>query len=413
MKEFNLIGELRIMKDLDIKPNISAIARKYGVDRHSVKKYYDNDGVPERKETSKKSKWDPFEDEIRELMQMEFVSKKSIFMFLLNEHKTLPGDYNSFKSYTWRKGITVKVDVKPHLLYEVEPGHQLQADWVENLTLHLKDGNSVNFNVFSATLGYSRYHLFIYSSTKTTEDFIRCSIEVFRRLGGVTKSFYTDNMSAVVSVRNNKKKIHANVSTFFKDMGCILNLAEIHTPQTKGKDENANKFIKWIYPYDYKLDCEEDIIKLIEKTITADCNRQINTGTGVPPIALFKNEKEYLKPLPHKILLDSYINEHYRQKVEPTLLVYCKGSRYSVPVAYIGKTVDIYPIENHIYIYCNSLLIAKHTISQKNINYNYNHYVEGMKKRLPYKEEDEIEIMSDRNLKLMDKMSKKRKEIDE
>ena len=40
----NLIGELLIMKDLEIKPNFSCLSRKYGKDRHTIKKYYENGG---------------------------------------------------------------------------------------------------------------------------------------------------------------------------------------------------------------------------------------------------------------------------------------------------------------------------------------------------------------------------------
>ena len=42
----NLIGELRFMKTLQIKPNFSDLSRKYSVDRHTIKKYYDADGIP-------------------------------------------------------------------------------------------------------------------------------------------------------------------------------------------------------------------------------------------------------------------------------------------------------------------------------------------------------------------------------
>ena len=52
MMERNLIGEIRIMKELNIKPNISALPRKYKKDRHTIKKYYDSFGVPERKKES-------------------------------------------------------------------------------------------------------------------------------------------------------------------------------------------------------------------------------------------------------------------------------------------------------------------------------------------------------------------------
>lgn len=59
----NLIGELRFMKTLQIKPNFSDLSRKYNVDRHTIKKYYDADGIPMKSGRPKKSKWDcMFED---------------------------------------------------------------------------------------------------------------------------------------------------------------------------------------------------------------------------------------------------------------------------------------------------------------------------------------------------------------
>lgn len=112
------------------------------------------------------------------------------------------------------------------------------------MSIHLKNSKEINFNVFSATLGYSRKHVFIYSTSKTEDDFKRRIIETFRRLGGVTHTVLTDNMSAIVSVNNGKRNIHIGIQQLFKDLGCELKLCKPKAPQTKGKDENSNKFIK-------------------------------------------------------------------------------------------------------------------------------------------------------------------------
>lgn len=162
------------------------------------------------------------------------------------------------------------------------PGEQIQVNWKENLIIHLSDGREIRFNVFSATLGFSRKHIFIYSATKTTNDFIRCTIEVFRRLGGTTRKLLTDNMSAIISVKGSQKKVHPEISRFFVDLDTELKLAKARTPQTKEKDENSNKFVKWIYPYDGNLDSEEELIDTIEHVIADQCNSQINTDTGLP-----------------------------------------------------------------------------------------------------------------------------------
>ena len=399
MHKRNLLGEIRIMKDLNIKPNFSALQREYGVDRHTIKKYYDNDGIPERKSKNSQSKWDSYLEELDELLKLPHVSYKSVWLYLSHKYgDDLPGDYNSLRNYFYRTGMRKTLHNTPHVLYETDPGKQAQFDWKESLSFHLKDGSLIEFNVFSLTLSYSREHIFIYSKHKGTDDFLHCFIKAINKIGGVCEEYLTDNMSAIVSINGNNRKINSKVNALFKDINSKLRLCKVATPETKGKDENANKFINWIYPYEYKLESEEELIKLIEDTITSDANRQINTGTMMPPTTLFAKEKEYLKPLPSKILLDSYLNNHTKQTVPPTLLVYYKGNKYSVGSDYVSKTVDIYEISNELYIYYQSKLIAKHTITQNKINYAKEHYQEGLSLSLTNKTADEIEEMASNNL---------------
>ena len=48
-----------------------------------------------------------------------------------------------------------------------------------------KHGELFEFNIFSATLGASRLHVFIYSKSKTRNDVQRCLIDTFKYIGGV------------------------------------------------------------------------------------------------------------------------------------------------------------------------------------------------------------------------------------
>lgn len=401
MKQLNLIGELRIMKDFDIKPNFSALQREYGKDRHTIKKYYENDGIPPRKKKTSSYKWKLHIEEINELLNKPHVSYKAVYMYLSNKYGSdnLPGDYNSLRNYMWKSGYKKRNTSKtPHLLYETIPGKQSQFDWKEDMIIHLKTGEEIVFNVLSMTLGYSREHIFIYSSHKTTSDLLHCLIKAINKCGGTTYEYLTDNMSAIVSVKGNGKSVYPIIKQFFKDIDSKLVLSKVRTPQTKGKDENANKFVKWIYAYDYQIENELELIDLIENTITRDANNQINTGTGLPPSTLFDKEKEYLKPLPNKILLDTYLDEHYKQVVPPTQLIYYKGSRYSLSSKYINETVDIYPIGSELYIYHNHKLIAKHTITYKAINYLKQDYIEGLSKRISSNKDLDIETMALENI---------------
>lgn len=212
-------------------------------------------------------------------------------------------------------------------------------------------------------------------------------------------------MSAIVSIKNGKK-VNSKVLALFRDIDSKLRFCKVKTPQTKGKDENANKFVSWIYPYNGKLESEGDLIKLIEETITSDSNRQINTGTNTSPSKLFAKEKEYLKPLGNKILLETYLEKRLNQRVPPTLLISYEGNKYSVGSYYISKIVDIYPIGEKLYIYCNSKLIAIHNISQKRTNYSLQDYKEALSLNLPNTKNDEIERMANENIKMLQNLKR-------
>ena len=401
----NLIGELKVMKELSIKPNYSDLQRKYNVDRHTIKKIYENGGIIERKRRKTGSKWDPYKEEIEQIMNKGGVSKMAAYRYFEYKYQELPGNYNSFKSYTYQNGIKFTKTEKAHVLYENEPGDILQFDWKEDLQIRLSNGQIIKFNVFSSTLAYSREHVYILSFNKGLDDFIRCFIQSFYRLGGTTRRALTDNMTAIVSIKGNKRNVNNRVIQLMKDLNIELKLAKIRTPETKGKVENSNKFMKWLKPYDGKLNSVDELINVIENVITKQANSQVNQGTGLPPATLFAKEKEYLNPITNHNLMNEYLEDHSRQQVPSTLLIYHKGNRYSVPKKYIGKIVDIYQIGNEIYIYYNSILLAIHTITQNKINYDANHYKDALKDNV--KDKNDIEKMAIDNLNRLSKLGGK------
>ena len=136
--------------------------------------------------------------------------------------------------------------------------------------------------------------------------------------------------------------------------------------------------MSWLIPYNHEFEDEEDLIKII-KEINLEVNKQVNSTIGVAPIMLYKKEKEYLKPLPSQKVLEEYKIETIRVKVSNESLFYYKGKRYSVPIKFIDHILDIQENDNKLYVYYNKELITIHEISEKNINYKEEHYIEGLK----------------------------------
>ena len=398
----NLLGELYIMDQMGIKPNYSALSREYNVDRHTIRKYHMNGGIV-RKNPVKNSKFEPYIDEITELISRPGVSIKAAFEYLKRKYekegKEFTITYEGLRNHLWKKGIKpCKPNITPHVRYESPPGYQLQIDWKEQMKLTTIHGEVIEFNILTGTLGYSRLHTLIYSETRTTEDLIRCLLETLRKIGGIPKTILTDNMSSIVSIQNNRRIKHPKILQLEKDLGLEIKLCKVKTPQTKGKDESANRFLNWLAPYDGKIESKEDLLNIL-KDINQRINEENNKTTQLPPLTLFQKEKEYLAPLPNEILLESYIVEVKTQIVPPTLLVRYQGAEYSVAKQFINKRVKLVPIEDKLYIYHNMKIIAIHQITKQKINYKYEHYTEALKDVM--KKQDDIEKIAIENLALL------------
>ncbi len=392
--ELNLIGTLTMFKTMGMLPNFSELARTFKKDRHTIKKMYDGKEKKERKK--KPSELDPYVDEIIEILSHTGTKIKSAYWYFKNERK-IKCSYDNFKTFVKKNKLLEEAKTGvPHPLYETDPGKQLQVDWVESIKLATIKGEIIEFNLFSATLGYSRFHYFEYTEFKTEADFKRCLIHFFKKIGGITKEVLTDNMSAIVTISDGKRIIHPSIVQFFKDIEVKLSLCKARTPQTKGKDEVSNKYAQWLNSYDGKIKNKEHLLKLIDK-LNTDINNQRNTGTNYPPVLLFTKEKEYLRPLPNKELLDSYEEEMRSCKVPSTFLIEYKGAKYSVPPYLINKTIKYKEVNGMLFIYYKSDLVSVHDLKKSNkVNYHEDHYKNGFIGKL--KNNDEIDELTKQNL---------------
>ncbi len=390
--------ELLVMKTLNIKPNFSELSRIYKVDRRTIKRY--NEGYS-RKNTKviRKSKLDKFKEEIKEKLELPGITITGLYQYL-NKKEDI-GTYSNFYKYIKKCNLKPQTNNKAHLRYETEFGQQLQFDWKEDIKMISKHGELFEFNIFSSTLGASRLHVFIYSKFKTRIDVQRCLIKTFEYIGGVPKELLTDNMSSIVDTKTHT--FYKEFITFTNDMQTKPKNCKPRHPYTKGKDESANRFMSWLIPYNNEFEDEQELIKIIGE-INLKVNRQVNSTIGVAPIMLFNKEKEYLQPLPNSKIMDQYLIDTVHVKISNESLFYYKGKKYSVPNKFINYTLDIQEDNNKLYVYYNKELITIHAISEKNINYKEEHYIDGLTNILKNKTQEQIEALAKQNLENLNRL---------
>ena len=95
------------------------------------------------------------------------------------------------------------------------------------------------FNIFSATLGASRLHIFLYSKSKTRIDVQRCLVKTFKYIGGVPNEILTDNMSSIVN--NQTHTFSKEFIAFTNDMQIKARHCKPRHPYTKGLFESIPK----------------------------------------------------------------------------------------------------------------------------------------------------------------------------
>lgn len=369
--------KLAICRELNMKPNFSALAKETHINRHTL-----SDMFYERRELKpreRKSQLDPYKEEIREMLKDPVISVTAAYFFFTDEErgdKMIKCTLSNFLKYVKRHNLDEKEEkYVAHFRYETQPGQQLQVDWVENIQLVTSFGEIIKFNLFSATLGYSRMHYFEFSLSKTEEDFMRCLLHSFEYFGGKTKEVLTDNMSAIVSVdEHGNRNVHPTITQFFKDLNVELKLCKPRTPQTKGKCETSNKFVKWLYAYKNKVRDELEIFRLIYRLNKTVNQKVSNQFLGVPPIHFYSKEKELLTELSELDTENLYTAYAQSLKVPQTGLVNYKGKMYSVDKKFVGKRIKIIGDDKNVSIFYNTILIARHEVKDQKINYLPEHY---------------------------------------
>lgn len=392
-----LITQLRILKEMNLKPNYSALAREYGCDRRTVKKYNEGYSGGDRVR-NKKSKLDKYFEIIKEKLEYKGIHIKSVYEFLIDKFGfENVGTYSNFHAYVVKHKFLVNKNNSKTVRFETLPGKQAQVDWKEDITMVSKYGEVFNFNVLSFKLGNSRYVYYEYRKEKTREDVFECLINAFKFIGGVPEEILFDNMASVVDV--NTGKINFKFLAFAKDMGFKVKRCKPRNPKTKGKVETCNKFIEWLIPYNNEFEDEKELIDLIY-LINSKVNSCVNQTTRVTPNFLFQKEKEYLLPIPKENILEQYTKKTKRYLVYPDSLITFNNKKYSVPSKYIGQYVYAQQIDSYLYIYFNTFLISKHKIDEKIFNYEKEHYKELLS--LTVKDEEKLEKYTKQNLEIYD-----------
>jgi transposase len=302
-------GEVKMIHKM-IKEGLSKseIARKLDLSRDTVSKYakLPEGHIPMIKREATSTTVDAYLPHIARMLEEAHKLEVEIpSSSIYDEIKKIgySGSLRWMQEIMQRHELRRKVeDEEPLVNFETAKGKQMQVDWIE----FPKDGLSA----FVATMGYSRASYVEYVTDEKVDTLINCHMNAFSYFGGVPAEGLYDNMKTVIIKRNaygpGKHKFNEQFRDFAKHCGMDLKVCKPYRPQTKGKVERFNHYLRYSFHNVFKVRLSMMGYKMNKENANAEvmdwldytANARIHQTLLQKPFDLLAEEQLQLLPLP-------------------------------------------------------------------------------------------------------------------
>lgn len=343
----------RIARELDIRrETVSKYVRQYESDSKPAKVPPGSEETPEPKPANlpagstaaepgkvpagslirTRSQCELWRDPIEQALQAG-LSAQRIYQDLVAEHEFV-GSYDAVKRFVRRLEAVQEL---PFRRMEVEPGQEAQVDFGQGAWV-IENGKRRRPHLFRVVLSHSRKGYSEVVWRQTTESFIRCMENVFRHLGGVTKTVVIDNLRAAVSRADwFDPELNPKVEEFCRHYGTVILPCKPAMPRHKGKVESAVKYAQdnALKGREFESLTAQNLYLLEWETNVADTRIH---GTTKQQVGKLFNEVEKPQLLPLPAVLFPVFEEAPRT-VHRDGYIELQRAYYSVPPEYVGRQV--------------------------------------------------------------------------
>ena len=387
--------------------SIRAIKRETGYDRGTIGKYISLAGSKGLKSAVKLTT-----EEIREIFSTEDVfgpsksEKTDILVEHVEEFKKLVTDknnplkaksafevlseryefsslvsYTTFKRFARTHGITKEIKSSTCRI-EIPPGSQIQVDYTKaGYFFDPVKNKRRTLYAFIGTLGNSRHKFVEHVFTQNQQSFVESHVKMFNFFGGTTQTLRIDNLkSGVIKPDLYDPQLNRVYREMAEYYGIFIDTCRVATPTDKPIVERDAQTIREEFrkamvkdPLITLSELNKEILSWIKNTYG---QRKHGTTQLKPYESFLSEEKPALLPLPKEPFEASLWKE---AKVHPDHYIQVKSKAYSVPHAYVGKTVWAKVTGKLVYIYYNDQPIKQHLIPKGFRQTDLNDFPDNMK----------------------------------
>ena len=344
---------------------VPQIARELRMDARTVARYLAMEHYERRKTPRRKSKLDSYKADVVRLLETHPYTATQILQRL--REAGFKGGFSILKEYV-RKVRPPRTSA--FLTLSFAPGECAQVDWGQYGAIPI--GNTTRrLSFFVMVLCYSRKLYVEFTLAETMEHFLACHEHAFEFFGGACAGIMVDNLKSAVLQRviGEQPVLNPRYKDFADHYGFKIIPCGVGHPQSKGRVENAVGYVKKNFLAGGHLQDFKLFNPAAREWLATVANVRLHGATKQKPVELFEKEKPSLQPLPPRPydlgqLKPTQANSRFRVAHE--------SNTYSVPAEYAGKRLALKVYPDHLCIYHEDKLIARHTRSyQRHCDYEH------------------------------------------
>ena len=340
---------------------VSAIARRTGLDRKTVRKYlarglempvYGPRDVGER-----------LADQFRAYLAERLQAFPGLSARRLHREVRAMGYEGAYSTLTeYLRLIRPAVPRQFERRFETAPGQQAQVDFAEfQVEFQAEPGVLRKVWLFSMVLGHSRWLWGRFCPNQTLETVMRCHIAAFGAMGGVCTEILYDRMKTAVIGEDAAGVVTYNESlvALLAHYGSAPRACQPYRAKTKGKVERPFRYVRQDFFLGRSFHDMDDLNAQFEEWRTTIANPRVHATTQRIVDEHFAEEQQQLLPLPTRPY-DAVLTVERRISQEGMVAV--GGNQYSVPDTTRRRIVEVQNHPAEVRIFEDGQLVASHPV---------------------------------------------------
>src|SRR5712691_5014136 len=324
------------------KVSIKELARRFAVDRNTVRRALRSSEPPRYARPSMPSKLDPFKAEIHRLLHDEprlpnrriaeliaplgYAGRQTILDAYLREIRPLFGPaVRTYQRTTYRPGELAQFDLW-------EPRREVPVGFGQNRRAY----------VMVAALGYSRIGAGALVFTKEAPDLLWAMARCLKAFGGLPETLVTDREGALYAGEGKPTEPYAS---FCGQLKVSWRFCEKGDAEAKGLVERLNQFLETSFEpgrqFAGPLDFQEQLDRWFERRANVRMHRALRER----PIDRWLEERGSLRPLPEQA---PDVHRRVVLRVPPQPYVRVDTVDYSLDPRLVGRRVEVMVTQRRI-----------------------------------------------------------------